>query len=72
MLVCIEGPYGIMVIIATGVQILDKAVSISHNSNTLEKSMNPTIFPSGQTVLFNVCVSFYILQFHKEIKLKTN
>ena len=30
----------------TRVQILDEAVNISHNGNTLGKSMNPIIFPT--------------------------
>ena len=32
---------------ATRVQILDETVYILQNSNTLEKSMNPAIFPSA-------------------------
>ena len=32
---------------ATQVQILIKAVCISHSTNTLRESMNPTILPSA-------------------------
>ena len=45
-----EDAYGMMVIIiwnghATHVKILDEAVCVSHNSNTLMKSVNSTILP---------------------------
>ena len=46
--------------IANWVQILDKAVCISHRANTLEKGMSPTILPlvmgktAGQIGLFNL------------------
>ena len=45
---------------ATRVQILDKAIGISHSINTLEKGMNPTILSSSmgkivkQTGLFSL------------------
>ena len=29
----------------TSIQILDKAICISHSVNNIEKSMNPIIFP---------------------------
>ena len=32
----------------TRIQILDKTVCISHNSNTLDEGMNPTILPLGK------------------------
>ena len=31
--------------LVTRVQILDKAICISHHANTLRKGMNPTILP---------------------------
>ena len=31
----------------TQVRILDESACISHNTETLEKSMNPTIYPSS-------------------------
>ena len=36
---------------ATQVQILDKAVCISHSANTIGKGMHPTIFPSTMSKL---------------------
>ena len=33
--------------IVTQVQILEKAVCISHHANTLKKGMYPTILPPG-------------------------
>ena len=42
---------------ANQVQVQDKAVCISHNTNSLSKGMNPTILPPamdiGLTVIFN-------------------
>ena len=39
------GARGVMVIVTTRVQILDKTDCNSHSANTLEKSMNPIILP---------------------------
>ena len=36
---------------AKQVQILDKAVSISHNTNTLGKDMNPIILPPAMALV---------------------
>ena len=46
--------------IAARVQVLDKTIFISHNTNTFGKGMNPTILPPamgkivGQTGLFSL------------------